>query len=59
MDDSILTNVDDTPNKSFYGLVIPRTKESLKKDGVIVDTNSLAWLDTVRESNAKSDSKWF
>lgn len=43
---------------SFYGPKIPRSKKTLKKDGVVVDTNFLAWLDTMRDFNANNDEEW-
>lgn len=53
-----LTNVDDTPDKSFYGPKIPRSKKALKNDGEVKDTNFLAWLDTMMQLNENSDEEW-
>lgn len=40
--DGDLTDVDDTPDESFYGPKVPRSRRALKKDDAIVDTNFLA-----------------
>lgn len=50
VDDDDLSEWDE-PNESFYGPKVPRTKTNLKRHGMVLDTNFLAWMHSMKEWN--------